>query len=90
MPVPGHTPPSLPGPFTVQPVKSECGSGIAAKVIRSSWSYSAVQAGPQTMPDGEVLRVPPPAPLFSAVSVKAGAVGPYSKTSEPSVLPEVT
>ena len=35
-------------------------------------------------------EVPPPAPVFSAVSVKAGAVGPYSKSSEPSVLPEVT
>ena len=37
---------------------------MASRVIRSSWSYSAAQEGPQAMPDGEVLTVPVPVPLF--------------------------
>ena len=59
-PVPKQPPPD-------QPVKVEPESGIAVSVTAVILSYVAEQFTPQFIPEGELVTVPKPVPVFAIV-----------------------
>jgi hypothetical protein len=83
VPVPEH-------PAPLQPAKTEPGAAVAVSVTTVPSVYCAAHVAPQSMPAGELVTVPVPAPAFVTVSMKVcagvtviGAVGPVGVTELP-------